>query len=155
MKDKIETKKKESKVDEKTQKINELTNSLQRLQAEFENFKKRCDKDSERYRTFANIKLIEKLLPIVDTFDLAIKNSEDAIKFKQGIELIYVQIQSLLKNEGVEKIIADHMKMDPNLHEVMMAVESDKESNTIIEVLQEGYMIKGNVVRHSKVKIAK
>lgn len=148
-------KKAPSDLDQANQKILELTDSLQRLQAEFENYKKQVDKKSLENLQFASANIIMKILPIIDTFEIAIKNSEDPKKFKQGIELIYAQIMSALKNEGLETINSQGKIFNPYLHEAMMAVESDKEKDTVLEVLQKGYTLKGRVLRHSKVKISK
>lgn len=138
------------------EKIAELTITLQRLQAEFENYRKRAEKDSGLQREYASAPVITKLLPIIDTFEIAIKNSKDPEKFRKGMELIYAELMSVLKNEGVRKIDAAGKQLDPYLHDAMMAVEAkDKSKDTIIEVLQEGYKLKDRVIRHSKVKIAK
>ncbi len=138
------------------EKIDELTDTLQRLQAEFENFRKRTEKDAKRLSEYSSASVIGKILPIIDTFEIAIKNSDDEKKFKEGTVMIYNEIMSVLKSEGLKKIEALNKQFDPYLHEAMMAVEKkESEKDTIIEVLQEGYMLKDRVLRHSKVKISK
>ena len=146
---------KKGKKETKDQKITDLTNALQRLQAEFENYKKRVDKQAEEFRQYASASVIGKLLPIIDTFELAVKNSKDQEKFKHGVELIYSELTTLLKNEGLEKIDALGKPLDPHLHDAMLAVESKKAENIVLEVLQEGYMLKDKVLRHAKVKVSK
>lgn len=137
-------------------KVNELTNNLLRLQADFDNYRKRVDKNIEDARKYQSADFVTRLLPIIDTFEIAIKNSQDLQKYKEGTELIYVELMSALKNEGLQKIEAKGKTLDPYLHDAMMAVEAkDTKPDTIIEVLQEGYKLKDRVIRHSKVKIAK
>ena len=95
-------------------------------------------------------------MPTIDTFEIAIKNSDDEKKFKEGTKMIYTELMSVLKSEGLEKIEALNKQFDPYLHEAMIAVESkDCEKDTVTEVIQEGYKFKDKVLRHSKVKISK
>ena len=159
-----ESEKTESKKEEKEktpletaqEKIEELTNDLKRLQADFDNYRKRVDKNNEDFKKYQSADLVTKLLPIIDTFEIAIKNSSDLQKYKEGTELIYAELISVLKNEGLQKIDAKGKTLDPYYHDAMMAVEvKDTKPDTIIEVLQEGYKLKERVIRHSKVKISK
>jgi len=147
---KQETKKKP---DEKEQ-VRELTDSLQRLQAEFENYKKRVENENQQFLKYAKAELICKLLPILDSFELALKNNESHEKFLKGMEMIYAQFHSILEAEGLRPIKADG-KLDPFKHEVLMKQESDKEEDIILEDLQKGYMLNDKVLRHSKVKVSK
>lgn len=132
--------------------ILELTESLQRLQAEFENYKKRVEKEKQEVIKYAKAELILKLLGIIDTFEIALKNANDHGKFVKGIELIYAQIMSTLDTEGLRPIEAAGKKFDPYLHEVMLKQKSDKENGIILEELQRGYMLNDKVLRFSKVK---
>ena len=136
-------------------KVTELTDDLKRVQADFENYKKRCEKESSNFREFAKADLIKKLLTILDSFEMALKNTEKHDEFVKGTELIFSQLYSLLKNEGVDHINTENKKFDPYKHEVMLTSTSDKEDDTILEELQKGYTLKGQVLRHSKVKISK
>jgi len=149
-----ECKKEAKKTDEKEQKIEELTETLQRLQAEFENYKKYIEKSKAEFLKYAHADIIEKLLPVLDSFELALKNTSDKEKLIKGIELIYTQLYSLLEREGLKKIEANG-KFDPHLHEVLLKEESDKEEDLILEELQKGYMLGEKVLRHSKVKVSK
>ncbi|MBR9703310.1 nucleotide exchange factor GrpE [Candidatus Woesearchaeota archaeon] len=141
---------------EQEQKEGELLEALQRLQAEFENYKKRMDAEQVRSRELATEGVITELIPIIDNFSIALRsheNKED--EFYKGIEIIYAQILELFKTNDVETIDCSG-KFDPRLHEAMLTQEdTDKEENTIIEVLQEGYSMKGKVLRHAKVSVSK
>ena len=136
-------------------KIKELTDSLQRLQAEFENYKKRIEKEKLEFVSFANKELILRILPVIDSFELALQNTNSYDEFVKGVKLIYTQLFSMLESLGVQKIKAQGEKFDPYKHEVMLQEKSDKEEGTIIEELQKGYLLSGRVIRHSKVKISK
>lgn len=144
----------EKKVDEKDKKIEELTETLQRLQAEFENYKKYVEKSKADFMGYAKAAIIEELLPILDSFELALRNTTDKEKFVKGVELIYSQLYSMLEKEGLRKIDTEG-KFNPNLHEVLLKEESDKEEDTILEELQKGYMLGDKVLRYSKVKVSK
>jgi len=148
------TEKKETK--EETQEDNrvaELTDSLKRLQAEFENYKKRVAKENSDFIRCASADLIKKLLPVLDSFEQAIKNKESK-EFVKGIELIFAQLSSVLADAGLKKIECEGKCFDPFCHEVLLQEESDKDS-IVLEELQKGYTVNGNVVRTSKVKISK
>ncbi|MBW2984995.1 nucleotide exchange factor GrpE [Candidatus Woesearchaeota archaeon] len=155
-KKKEEVKKKESKkVDPKEEKIEELTETLQRLQAEFENYKKRIDKEKGEFVKYSKQELILKILPIIDSFELAIKNAKNNPNFLKGVELIFSQLYSTLESEGLKPIKALGGKFDPYKHEVLMQETSDKEEDLVLEELQKGYMLNDKVLRHTKVKVAK
>jgi molecular chaperone GrpE len=126
--------------------------TLQRLQAEFENFKKRTEKEKLLCAQYSNRVLIAKMLPVIDSFDLALKNTSDLKKFREGVELIYAELYSLLKSEGLRPIEAVGKKFDPYMHEAMMKEDSEKD-NIVLEDFQKGYMLKDAVLRHSKVKV--
>jgi|TARA_B100001964_G_C14151266_1_gene562155 molecular chaperone GrpE len=147
--------KKQQKAKKPTEKeiIIELTETLQRTQAEFENYRKRVDKEKGEFVKYAKAELIQKLLSIIDTFEIALKNTNDKEKFVKGMEIVYVQLFSILESEGVRPIEALGKKFDPYLHEVMLKEKSDKDENIVLEELQKGYMLNGKVLRHSKVKI--
>jgi molecular chaperone GrpE len=149
--------KKEIKKEKKSDKevIAELTETLQRLQAEFENYKKRVEREKEEFLRYAKADLITKLLPILDSFELALKNTSDKEKFIKGVELIFAQLHSLLESEGLKPIKAVGEKFDPYKHEVLMKQKSDKDEDIILEELQKGYMLNDKVLRHSKVKVSK
>jgi len=142
-------------IKELVHKTKELTDSLQRLQAEFENYKKRVEKEKQDIIKHASQDLIIKLLPIIDSFEIALKNHKDKNKFLEGMKLIFSQFYSTLEGMGLKQLNPINEKFDPYMHEVMMYEKSDKQDNTIIEVLQKGYILNDKVIRHAKVKIAK
>lgn len=136
--------------------IEELTQSLQRLQAEFENYRKRTEKESLDFRKYATKSLVEKLLSVLDYFELALKNTKHQEEFVKGIEMTYSHLFSTLESEGLKPIEVKGKNCDPNLHEALLQEEVDgKKSGEIIEELQKGYFLGDKVLRPSKVKIAK
>ena len=143
-----------SQLTEKTKKIEELTDTLKRLQAEFENYKKWNTKEKSEFLKYAHADLISHLLPVLDSFEIAFKNASDKEKFVEGIKIIYAQLYSVLKAEGLKPIKATGEKFDPYKHEVLMKQESEKPEETILEEFQKGYMLNDRVLRHSKVKIS-
>lgn len=136
------------------QKIEELTELLQRVQAESENYRKRVEREFETRRQYCNGELLQRLLPVIDSFEEALKQSGNKEEFVRGVKLIYGQLNAILKAEGLSKIECLNKPFDPYLHEVMMHVRSDKEGIVIGE-LQKGYMLKDRVLRHAKVKVGK
>ena len=147
-------KKEEHKADAGDAKIQELTETLQRLQADFENYRKRVDIEKKGFIAFANAELIAGLLPILDSFEMALMHAEKKEEFIKGVELIYSQLYSLLGQYGLRPIKALGEKFDPYKHEVLMKGKSDKEEDVILEELQKGYMLENKVLRHSKVKVS-
>jgi molecular chaperone GrpE len=142
------------------QQFDELTDTLKRIQAEFENYKKRTEKESINLIKNSNAGLIKDLLPVLDSFELAIKNSNnidnpDVVKFKKGLELIYAQLFSILSDQGLRPINTENQKFDPYKHEVLMVKECEKSDDEIIQDFQKGYMFNDIVLRHSKVMISK
>ena len=131
---------------------------LQRLQAEFENFRKRNERENEDFRKFASAKLVAAFLPIVDSVRAGIllaeksKNSE----MKKGFEMVLKQIMLVLQSNGVEPIESVGKKFDHSFHEVLMTHnDPSKEDGVVLEELQRGYMLNGKVLRPSKVKVNK
>ncbi len=127
-----------------------------RLAADFQNFKKRTEKEKSDIFKSANTRLITELLPLIDDFDRAIEHAEESSKesFADGIELIIKRFAEILCKEGLEYIdVADAM-FDPNLHHAVMMEESDLESGKIIRELQKGYKVNGKVARPSMVVVS-
>lgn len=139
----------------KEQQIKELTELLQRTQANFENYRKQTEKRSEENQQLAAKEIILSLLPILDNFELALKNLEKSspTDFRQGIKLIYSQLFSLLEEKGVKPIITEGL-FDPYFHEALLKVHSDLPENVIIEEFQKGFILNGKVIRHAKVKVS-
>ena len=127
-----------------------MTNLLKRVQADFEHYKKRTEKEKADFVKYASAELVAKLLPVVDSFEQAIKNNSD-----EGIKFLCSQLGDVLSKQGLKKIECAGRLFDPFLHEAMMQEVSDKEEGTILEELQSGFMFNGAVIRHAKVKVAK
>lgn len=142
------------KVDPRDIKIEELTELLQRVQADFENYKKVVEKEKGEFVKYSTEKLIINLLPVLDSFELALKSPADKEKFVKGVELIFSQLYSIMEQEGIQPIKAVGQHFDPYKHEVLMKEKSEKD-DVILEELQKGYTLNGKVIRHSKVKIGK
>lgn len=131
-----------------------------RVLAEFDNYKKRRERDFFNLVESANTSLIEELLPIMDDFDRSLdsKHREKSSKsFKKGIELIYNKFKSILVKQGIEYIEAVGKPFDPELHEAIMQIEAkdDELSNIVVEEALKGYKFKDKVIRHSKVVVSK
>ena len=130
----------------------------QRLKADFINLKKDAERQMASIKDFANEELISEILPIFDSFDLALKYVPAELKennWVKGIFVIKSQFENILKSLGVSEIQCAGKKFDPSLHEAVSEEESDKEEDIILEEVQKGYMINGKVLRVSKVKLAK
>ncbi|MBW3014240.1 nucleotide exchange factor GrpE [Candidatus Woesearchaeota archaeon] len=148
------TEKKEE-VKKPKQEDKELLHTLQRVQADFENYKKRVEKEMLEFRVFANANLIENLLPVLDNFDLAMKAEQNHEDFVKGVQLIFAELTKVMKDAGLKEMEAKE-KFDPCFHEAMMTGQDEsKEDNAIIEVFQKGYMLGDKVLRHAKVKVNK
>lgn len=141
----------------KDQKIEELTDRLMRTMAEFDNYRKRTEKEKSLMYDMGVKGLIEKLLPIVDNFERGlgtITEKEKESAFAQGIELIYRQLMTALDEIGVKPIDAVGKEFDPNLHNAVMHGEDDTLGENIVsDEFQKGYLYKDMVVRHSMVKV--
>lgn len=140
----------ESKLDFEKE-LHQTKDSILRLQAEFDNYRKRTNKEKQYIINIATEQLILKILPIIDNFKLALQTNNEKSEFKQGIEMILKQLERVLEDEGVTKI--QTREFDPNFHEAVL-VEKGKDKK-ILQVLQEGYMIYDKVLRNAKVKISK
>ena len=149
--------KKEKKEDAVKAQINELQDKVMRQMAEFENFRKRSEKEkSAMFETGAK-SVIEKILPVVDNFErglATVPEDEKDAPFVDGMNRIYKQLMTELENIGVKPIEAVGQEFDPNLHNAVMQVESDEyESGVIAQELQKGYTYRDSVVRHSMVGV--
>ena len=135
--------------------LQEKDNRLKRLQADFENFRRRTNKEREEIGNVVTQELLKSLLPIVDNFDRAMATEQqDGEAFKKGVEMIYTQLGETLKNAGLEPIETEGQKFDPNFHQAVMRVENpDLEDDTIAQELQKGYIVKGKVIRPSMVQV--
>jgi molecular chaperone GrpE len=106
--------------------IAELTETLKRVQAEFINYKNRTEKETRQLIEYANGDFIRKILPVLDSFELALKSTSEPEKFRKGIEMVYAQLLDVLRQEGLMPIDSQGKKFDPYLHEVLLKEKSDK-----------------------------
>ena len=142
-------------IEELTTKLSESSERIKRLQADFENFRRRTRQEKEELSSMVVQDFIKDLLPMLDNFDRAIAaEATDAVQFQQGVDMIYKQLAEVLKNKGLEPIETTDTKFDPNYHQAVMRVENpDLEDDTIAMELQKGYMVKGKVIRPSMVQV--
>ena len=150
--------KKDKKKDKKDQLIEELTDKYKRTFAEFDNFRKRSEKEKKAMYEIGAKDIVERILPIVDNFErgLATVPEEDMNEpFVDGMSKIYKQLMKALEDAGVKPIEAVGTEFDPNFHNAVMHVEDEElGENIVAEELQKGYMYRDTVVRHSMVKVA-
>lgn len=145
---------------EQAAKAEEYRDKCLRLQADFDNMRKRMEKDRQDFVKFANEGLIADLLNILDDLeravDLAETKHQDLSAFLKGVEMILAHLYQTLKNHGVKPIEAEGKPFDPNFHEALMQAEDkDKPEHTVVEELQKGYLLNDRVIRTSKVKVTK
>lgn len=150
--------KKKEKKDKKDEKIEELTDRVRRQMAEFDNFRKRTEKEKTQMFETGAKSIVEKILPVVDNFErglAAVTEEEKGTPFVEGMEKIYKQMMTVLEEAGVKPIEAVGQEFDPNLHNAVMHVEDEGfGENIIAEEFQKGYTYRDSVVRHSMVKVA-
>lgn len=146
------------KKNKKDEKIEELTDRLTRQMAEFDNFRKRTDKEKSQMYEIGAKDIIDKILPVVDSFERglgAVKEEEKEDPFIQGMEKVYKQLMTTLEGAGVKPIEAVGQEFNPDFHNAVMHVEDENlGENIIAEEFQKGYMYRDSVVRHSMVKVA-
>ena len=148
---------KKNKKDKKDEKIEELTDRLTRQMAEFDNFRKRTEREKSQMYEIGAKDIIEKILPVVDNFERGLKtaegNQEDP--FVQGMEMVYKQLMTTLEGVGVKPIEAVGQEFNPDFHNAVMHVEDENlGENVVAEEFQKGYTYRDSVVRYSMVKVA-
>ena len=145
--------------EEHSQDIEQLTNALQRVQADFVNFKRRSEDDKQEQLKFANGQLILKILPIVDEFHMALKQTDsDNISgsWREGFDLIYRKLERTLELVGVTRIEPSGLPFDPFEHEALSQLEtSEQKEGTILEVIRDGYKLHDRILRPAQVIVAK
>ncbi len=130
---------------------------LQYLQADFENYRKRVEKEISDNRLFGNQRLLSDLIVVNDELELALREAEESKEtpaIVEGVGMVHKRLQSILSKEGVEKIHSLGSKFNPDLHDASLRVVSDKEEGTIVEEIRQGYTLRGKVLRPSIVKVA-
>jgi len=142
---------------EAQEKIDELNARILRLTADYDNFRKRALRDKDDVRQYANQDLLEKLLPVLDNFEMAISAVKDADpSIKDGVQMIYDQLFNVLKDSGMEPIDAIGMQFDPNFHEAISQEESaEVEEGKVIQQVQRGFRLQDRLVRAARVVVAK
>lgn len=132
----------------------ELTDLCQRLQADFDNYRKRNNEMAKRIREEAASEVIIKFLPIMDVIDQALAMIKDE-SVLNGIDMVRKQLTAIFEDNGVKEIEALNKDFDPNFHNAVMSVDDETNSGKVVEVFQKGYIRGDKVIRHSAVKIAK
>ena len=137
----------------------EYLETLRRVQAEFENYRKRVIKEQTALVDRATSGLVEQLLPVLDSFELALKNvdsagSDDIESVRKGVELVYAELLGVLEKAGLSRIEAEGKPFDPNVHEAVMQEDGDGEP-VVTDVLRTGYTLKGRVLRPAMVKVSR
>lgn len=150
--------KKKDKKDKKDEQMEELNDRLKRQMAEFDNFRKRTEKEKAQMYDMGASTVVEKILPVIDNFERGLNAVPDDKKddpFVDGMDKIYKQMMTVLAEAGVTPIEAVGREFDPNLHNAVMHIEDDSFGESVVaEELLKGYMYKETVVRHSMVKVA-
>ena len=147
--------KKKKEKDKFEQQIEELTDRLKRSMAEFDNYRKRTEKEKSSMYIIGAKDIVEKMLPIVDNFERGLAQAPEDDPFAEGMKMIYKQMMTAFDEMGVKPIEAVGKDFDPNLHNAVMHVEDESVGeNIVVEDFQKGYTYKDFVVRHSMVKVA-
>ena len=134
-------------------KAEQYLDMARRLQADFDNYRKRSQRDNEEFRKYACSSIVSDLLTIVDDLDRALEHAGDETDFVKGIRGVRANLMKVLESNGLQEIPADG-KFDPNLHEALCTVDGD-EDDMIAEVFQKGYTLNGKVLRYTKVKVTR
>ncbi len=140
------------------EKYSELNDRFLRLFAEFENYRKRTNKERLEIITNANAELLKDLIPVIDDFERAIKNnkdSEDIVSIKEGFTLIYNKYRKLLESKGLEPMESEGKVFDPEIHEAVANLPTDdkKMKGKVIEAVEKGYLLNEQVLRYAKVVV--
>ena len=137
--------------------IAELNERIVRLTADFDNFRKRAQREKDEARQFANQGLLEKLLPVLDNFEMALTAVKDADpSVRDGVQMILDQLLGVLKESGVEPVDATGQPFDPNLHDALSQEETTEvEEGTVVQQVQRGYKLNDRLVRPARVVVAK
>jgi molecular chaperone GrpE len=133
----------------------DLKDRVLRTLADYENYRKRADREKQDYFKYALADTIRDLLPVLDNFDRALDHAEEGDDFHKGVSLIYKQLFDVLKRHGVKVIDEGNVRFDPNIHEAVVREENaDVPSHTVVAVLQKGYFLHDRLLRPAMVKVA-
>ncbi|MBF8436008.1 nucleotide exchange factor GrpE [Halanaerobiaceae bacterium Z-7014] len=144
----------EEQVDSLEEENQKYLNKLKRSQADFANYRRRTREEKADLAIKYKVEIIEQILPVLDNFERALASGCDDDGFSQGVEMIYRQLWTVLKQEGVKEITAVGEEFDHKYHEAVEKVESEEEEGTVIEEVQKGYLYEDVVVRPAMVKVA-
>jgi molecular chaperone GrpE len=145
-----------SEVDKLRAERDSLLDRLARMQADFENARKRAAKEQQEYRDYALVDAIKMLIPVLDSFQRALQASPEKSEYHAGVELIHKQLQDALAKIGVREISAKGEQFDPRFHEAIEMVDTeDAEDHQVLEELQRGYKLKDRLLRPAMVKVAR
>ena len=133
----------------------ELIDTLQRVKADFDNYRKRAARDQEALVARAGERIVKELLPVLDDLERALEAAEEheEAKLEEGVKLVHRQLEQLLEREGLSPVETDG-KFDPHVHEALLSQPSEAEDGTVIEVLQKGYRLGDRVLRPARVVVA-
>ena len=142
-------------IEKLTAELKEKEDRVLRLQADFENFRRRTSKEKEELSAVVTQGILKDMLPLLDNFERAmVAEAKDGEAFQKGVEMIFTQFTEILKKNGLEHIEVEGQKFDPNFHQAVMRVQNaDMEDDDIAQELQKGYMVKGRVIRPSMVQV--
>jgi molecular chaperone GrpE len=145
---------------QRTKDVTEANEKYLRTAADFDNYRKRMQRELADFRLYANEQMALELLPVVDHLGLALKHAEepgDAVEgLQQGVQLVYKQLRDVLEKFGIKPFTAEGLPFDPARHEALMQiVNSDMPENTVAQVMQDGYLYHEKVLRHAKVGVSK
>lgn len=144
--------------DRLTRQAADLRDQLLRTRAEFENYRKRRDREQLEFAEYAGMEMVRVFLPAIDDFERALKASEETDRpseFTKGVELIYSRLLDALKKQGLEPIVTEGQKFDPNLHHaIKMVQDNDLEDHTILQEYQRGYKFKSRMLRPAMVEVS-
>lgn len=136
--------------------INDLQTKLVRLQADFQNYKKRVEKEKDDLVSIGVVSIANEILPVIDNFERALEHEGDSASFKEGMELIYEGLKNALKAKGIVELKALGEDFNPDFHQaVSMGHNDEYKENQVIEVLLKGYEYNGKVIRHAMVIVNK
>lgn len=136
--------------------INDLQTKLVRLQADFQNYKKRVEKEKDDLVSIGVVSIANEILPVIDNFERALEHEGDSASFKEGMELIYEGLKNALKAKGIIELKALGEDFNPDFHQaVSMGHNDEYKENQVIEVLLKGYEYNGKVIRHAMVIVNK
>jgi molecular chaperone GrpE len=151
-----EVKEKDKKIDALDAEVDDLLSRMQRLQADFVNYRKRSQREKEEMSLKGKIDLASEILPVIDNFERALNSAEESTEFYSGVEMIYKQLLKLLSDQGIEEISAEGEEFNPEFHEAIMKVdaENEDEEGKVVEVIQKGFILDERVIRPAMVKVA-